>query len=67
MDFGVYDLRAPNAVSHQTTFAQKHADSKEMAFYAVCWLDWLSSNDKLKFKLLPGADGIAGKTSDYCY
>ncbi len=67
VDFGVYDLRAPNAVSHQTTFVQKHADSKEQAFYAVCWLDWLSSNDKLKFKLLPGADGIAGKTSDYCY
>lgn len=48
VDFGVYDLR----------------DSKEMTFYALCFLDVLPEGDASRLKTLPS--GVEGKSSDYC-
>ncbi len=66
MDFGVYDLRKPNEASKNATYAAAHNDSKSQAFYATCWLNSLPSTDKTAALALPGGDGKAGKTSDYC-
>ncbi len=45
---------------------QKHANEKEQAFYAVCWLNLLPGNEASVVKALPGGNAVAGKTSDYC-
>lgn len=66
VDFGVYDLRAPNAASAQLDFATEHTNEKEQAFYAICWLQALKEPELTTFKALPGGDSRAGKTSDYC-
>lgn len=63
-DFGVYDLRQKNTASENANFVATHND--EQAQYALCWLDLLPSTDQAKLKALPGADQVAGKTSDYC-
>lgn len=66
VDLGVYDLRSQNEASKNSTYANEHAQDKEQAFYAVCWLDMLLGNEKTTVKALPGGDGKTGKTSDYC-
>lgn len=66
VDFGVYDLRAPNAASQNAAFAQKHQNEKEQAFYAVCWLNMIEEPAGNMFRQLPGGDMTAGKSSDYC-
>ncbi len=66
VDFGVYDLRSQNEASKNSIYASEHAQDKEQAFYAVCWLDLLTGNEKTTIKALPGGDDKAGKTSDYC-
>ena len=65
-DFGLYDLRMQNVTSRDAGWAAKHANDKEYAWNAVCWLDWLESGDKAKLKALPAGDSVAGKSSDYC-
>lgn len=65
-DFGVYDLRRPNAVSQTTAYQQAHANDKELSWHAVCWFDMLPGSDASTVKGLPAADGASGKTSDYC-
>lgn len=65
-DWGVYDMRQANAASKSTAYQQAHADAKELAYYAVCWLDMLSSADETAVRALPAADPVSGKTSDYC-
>lgn len=66
-DFGVYDLRAPNSASKDPTFASEplRLADREQSFFALCWFDLLSGEDKTIVKALP-ARGIEGKTSDYC-
>lgn len=65
-DFGLYDVRAQNDASHNPAFANAHANNKEFAWYSVCWLTWLSGDERAKVTSLPAADQTAGKTSDYC-
>jgi len=66
VDFGVYDLRAPNTASKSSAYQTEHKDQASLAYFGVCWLDLFSSDDKLAAKALPGGDATAGKTSDYC-
>ncbi len=65
-DFGVYNLINRNNASKDSAWAAQHADEKDQAYYAVCWLDLLPAADAATVKALPAGDGSAGKTSDYC-
>lgn len=65
-DLGVYDLRKQNEVSKTPAYQQAHADAKELAYYAVCWLDMLPKDSSSFIKNLPAGDPQSGKTSDYC-
>ncbi len=56
VDWGVYDLRAPNASGR----------SGELEGFAVCWLDHLVPASAAIARALPPADPQSGKTSDYC-
>jgi len=66
LDFGVYDYRQPNDASKDPTYAAAHATGKHVDYYATCWLNDLPAKDKALALALPGGDGKAGKTSDYC-
>ena len=66
VDFGVYDLRAPNAASKNSIYATTHDQYKETDFFGICWFDLLPGSDAGTVKSLPAADGQSGKTSDYC-
>jgi hypothetical protein len=65
VDWGVYDLRQPNAVSKNENFAEKHGAEKEQTFYGICWFDFLSADMAQKIRALPST-GTGGKVSDYC-
>lgn len=64
VDWGVYDLRQPNAASNDPTWAAAHPG--EQAPYAICWLDAFTDSETTQLRALPGGDGVAGKMSDYC-
>lgn len=64
-DLGVYNLREPNSAYLDSNWAISHADEKDSAFFAVCWLEFLSDEDEAVVKALP-ASGSEGKSSDYC-
>lgn len=64
VDWGVYDYRQKNESSKDPTWAAKH--TYEIEYYAVCWFDWISSEDRIKVLSLPSSDYESGKTSDYC-
>lgn len=66
IDFGVYDLRQPNPASQNSAWASQHKSDASQSLYAVCWLDWLAPAEQSLVKSLPGVDGLAGKSSDYC-
>lgn len=66
VDFGVYDLRAPNQASKNSSFANTHENFKQFIFYGVCWLNEYPTEISAKLKSLPGGDSVNGKTSDYC-
>lgn len=63
-DFGVYNLKKKNASSKNADYAVTH--DPELAQHAICWFNSLPAADAKTVKALPGADGVAGKTSDYC-
>lgn len=63
-DYGVYDLRQRNAASQDPGWFAAH-DNDTMP-YGTCWFDLLSSTDAALVRSLPAADGLMGKTSDYC-
>lgn len=65
-DYGVYDLRKNNKASEDAAFKAANADAAELTFHGLCWLDLLSSADKIVVDALPGGDTSNGKTSDYC-
>lgn len=65
-DLGVYNLKEQNMASKDASYATKHANEKETAFYGICWLDSFSSTISQQLKALPGGDQANGKTSDYC-
>jgi hypothetical protein len=65
-DFGVYDLRIRNLASKNATYSAARQAEGSQAFYAVCWVNMLKDGDAAIALALPGADQVAGKTSDYC-
>lgn len=65
VDWGVYDLRQPNAASQNESFATRHETKKEQAFYGVCWFDLLPLDIAPKIRSF-SAVGAEGNTSDYC-
>lgn len=65
-DLGVYDLRTANAASQDVAYQTAHSDMVSNAYFAVCWFDWLSATDEATVRALPAADGVSGKSSDYC-
>lgn len=66
VDFGVYDLREPNAASKNSLYATTHDQYKETDFFGICWFDLLPGGDAQAVKSLPAGDSGSGKTSDYC-
>ncbi|OGK20981.1 hypothetical protein A2866_02590 [Candidatus Roizmanbacteria bacterium RIFCSPHIGHO2_01_FULL_39_8] len=64
VDWGVYDYRQKNESSKDPAWVAKH--TYEIEHYAVCWFDWISSEDKTKVLALPSSDYQSGKSSDYC-
>ncbi len=66
VDFGVYDVRQPNEASKQADYAAQRAQFKEFDYYGTCFLEYLDQSSETRLSALPGGDGVAGKTSDYC-
>ncbi len=66
VDFGVYDLRKQNPSASDAAFAQFHADEKDQAYYALCWLELFPADQVATIKAFPGGDPIVGKASDFC-
>lgn len=64
VDFGLYDLRKTNGVNYDSAFRGKHPNINEYGTHAVCWFDYLSSEDEAIVRSLP--TGNEGKISDYC-
>lgn len=65
VDFGVYNTKQKNMASQDPAWAAKHTQFPNDQ-YGVCWFDMLPAADAAKVKSLPAADGVSGKTSDYC-
>jgi hypothetical protein len=65
-DFGVYDLRTTNAATKTAAYKTAHADTAELSYHGICWLNLLSTKDRATAQKLPVADSTAGKISDYC-
>ncbi len=66
MDFGVYDLRSPNDMSKNRTWANMHKTYSAQHWFGVCWFDMLPPADAARVKSLPSRDSKSGKRSDYC-
>jgi hypothetical protein len=64
VDWGVYDLRQRNASSGDPAWFAAHPG--EIAPYAVCWFDLLSSSNAAIVRSLPPADPTSGRSSDFC-
>ena len=66
VDFGVYDLRQPNEVSKNATWAALHKDKASQAYYGVCWIDLLPATDKKRVHEILPLDTDDRGASDYC-
>lgn len=75
LDWGVYDYRKQNEASQRSDWATLHASedpnwttyyNSDIYQHAVCWFDWISSEDKAKVLSLRSADSQSGRASDYC-
>ncbi|MDX1607762.1 MAG: hypothetical protein R3251_00930 [Candidatus Spechtbacterales bacterium] len=62
VDWGVYDLRQKNSASADANWFAEHDKAQDA--YAVCWFDWLSTEDSATVRSLPASGGDA--QSDYC-
>ena len=65
-DLGVYDRRQQNEKSRDSAWAKMHEREKRLAYYAVCWFDFLPTADAALIRSLPAGDSQSGKTSDFC-
>lgn len=65
-DFGVYDIRQPNAVSRNSTWADLHRDESSYAYYGVCWIPMLPSAQAKQLRSLYGSNPTNTYISDYC-
>lgn len=66
VDFGLYDLRAKNQISNNTTWAALHVNEKSQAYYAVCWLDVIPAIDKEIVQRILPLSIDSNSASDYC-
>jgi hypothetical protein len=66
LDFGVYDLRAPNQISVNPKWQALHQTDISLSWYGVCWFDLLPAADGARAKALPPGDSTSGTISDYC-
>ena len=64
VDFGLYDVRAPNNVTPNPIWADLYDADKEFGHYGVCFFDYLPGNHGDIMRSLP--TGREGTTSDYC-
>ena len=64
VDFGLYDVRAPNNMIPNPAWADLFTAGKEFAHYGVCFFDYLPGDDGETMRSLP--TGKEGKTSEYC-
>jgi hypothetical protein len=64
VDYGVYDLRQRNPSSQDPAWLAAHLN--DTMPYGTCWFDTLSASDAARVRALPPADGVMGRTSDYC-
>ncbi len=67
VDFGLYDLKKPNAVSQTAAWQAAHPELKQLGAHGVCWFDYLVAADQAIVKALPAGDSNAGAQSDYCH
>lgn len=64
LDWGMYDLRQRNASSADPAWLAQH--NNDTHAYGVCWFGYLPPEDEARVRALPPADGVMGRTSDYC-
>ena len=64
VDFGLYDVRAPNNVIPNPAWADLYVADEEFGRHGVCFFDYLPGNHGEIMRSLP--TGKEGKTSDYC-
>ena len=64
VDFGLYDVRAPNNVIPNPAWAELYATDTEFGHYGVCFFDYLPGDHGEIMRSLP--TGVEGTTSDYC-
>jgi hypothetical protein len=64
IDFGLYDVRKPNDVIPNYSWADKFDSDVEFGHYGVCFFDNLPDNHGEIMRSLP--TGVEGKKSDYC-
>lgn len=65
IDYGVHDVRQPNEQSKDPAWVAQHFNPEEFIIYGVCWLEYISEEDKQYLLDLPIARK-EGETSDYC-
>ena|SRR3989344_3129602 len=65
VDFGLYDLTKTNGIEYDSDFRTKNPNVDEYGTHALCWFDYLSSEEESLVRSLP-AGGHEGKQSDYC-
>lgn len=66
VDFGVYDYRQRNIASNDAQFTSTLISKASQAFYGICWLTELPTDDAVRVIQLPAGDQMSGKKSDYC-
>src|SRR3990172_11652911 len=54
LDWGVYDYRQKNEASKDPNWAATHTSDTYQ--YAVCWFEWISTEDREKVLALPSSD-----------
>jgi hypothetical protein len=64
VDWGMYDLRQRNAAAANPAWLAEHNNDTHP--YALCWFSNLVPADEARVRALPPADGVMGRTSDYC-
>lgn len=63
-DFGVYDLRSPNAQAQDAGYVQRNG--KELAGHGVCWFDWIPGSESARVHNATKAQPTSARKSDWC-
>lgn len=59
----VFDFRGKNNASQNSSWAATHP---ELYHYTICPFPYLSQKDQERINVLPAADSMSGKKSDFC-